>query len=498
VGFQILYKGKHLETIQLAGVHQVDVSHPTRHHCNPMNVECMQNFTSMSALPYCKQSDMKAPIKMPCEYWDAAQLRQFTAEGVMVPTHIASYVQTPACKPAAVNNWTCIGWLYDFVDKTGQVQLKRGEAIPASDIFVADIERYTLLIDHSVRSKYGNRVYSSEMAGFWLDCSEDQSDDSCHAVPMTCKHKNCKQADAAVGHRLGNSHRGDRRSLSLASVEAENKQLLEAIPGPSGQLTAEHVDEELHDEAVALQVQQYVQRDVAKTKISQVSGSRLYTLDNNHWKGESFEGWLPEDDGGVSVNLQEEAVSLEQGDLFSIGLLLKAANVSLDAKRHHVPAWVGGTYRSSGFVLVLRIHYSNIESWLGTKVLPWKMMGPTLHYTFRISKHASYDDFLLRKVHKGGKHDPKHSRILKEFHGIRILIEQTGSVAVWDNIQLLLILTTTLALMAVSACITDCVALNCMHRSEEYAAIKHEPPRRTAKQGDETPTQHSDEDPNER
>lgn len=102
-----------------------------------------------------------------------------------------------------------------------------------------------------------------------------------------------------------------------------------------------------------------------------------------------------------------------------------------------------------------------------------------MHYTYRITKHASHDDFMLRQVQPGNtdKDMPKNSRKMKEYHGIRILIEQSGTMAVWDNIQLLLILTTTLALMAVSSCITDTVALNCVPQSDEYYAIKYERPR---------------------
>lgn len=188
-------------------------------------------------------------------------------------------------------------------------------------------------------------------------------------------------------------------------------------------------------------------------------------------------------------------VSLAEGDMFTIGHLLKAANVSLDRRRHHVPSWVGGTYRSSGFVLVIRVHYSNIESWLGAKVLPWNILGPTMHYTYRITKHASHDDFMLSKVHAGGANAPKHSRVLTEFNGIRVLIEQSGNVAVWDNIQLLLILTTTLALMAVATYITDTVAMNCLRQSDEYWNFKFERPRKAKSDHDEDQDASATSDP---
>jgi len=102
-----------------------------------------------------------------------------------------------------------------------------------------------------------------------------------------------------------------------------------------------------------------------------------------------------------------------------------------------------------------------------------------MHYTYGISKHSSQDDFMLRQVHSRGPDDPKQARVVKEYHGIRVMIEQSGSVAVWDNIQLLLILTTTLALMAVANCITETVALHCMPESDKYWSIKFERPKAT-------------------
>jgi len=464
VGFQILWKGNHLETREIAGVNQLQLDHPTSNNCNPRHVECMQNFTSLSRLPYCAQSHAAGSIKLPCEYWDAQKLSQLTDQGLMIPTHISTFYQTDGCKPSAANNWTCVGYLYDYLDKKGNTQSNRGAATPIDDIFIADVERYTLLIDHSAHFSSGPQTYASRMQGYWLDCKhEGESDAGCSRVPIKCVHANCVKGSAeAQTTESRPTFRGDQRSLSLAG--ASNHEW--------------HDEEEDGDAFAALQVQ--TGKELYTSRGSQ---SRTITTPISEVAIPAHETRISEpaiSDPRPQGNLESVGVAaIAEGDVFSIGMLLRAANVSLDRRKHDVPSWVGGSYRSSGFVLLIRIHYTNIESWLGMKVLPWANTGPNMHYTYGISKHSSQDDFMLRQVHSRGPDDPKQARVVKEYHGIRVMIEQSGSVAVWDNIQLLLILTTTLALMAVANCITETVALHCMPESDKYWSIKFERPKAT-------------------
>jgi len=461
-GYQIMWRGNHLNMHELTGVYQVQLDHPTRNSCDAANVHCMQNFTSLSNLSYCSQSPESGPIKLPCQYWDADQLGQLTNDGVeMIPTHVKTFYQTEGCQPSSSNNWTCLGYLYDFLDTKGKIQKKRDKVIPAKEIFVADVERYTLTLDHSVHSILGQRYYAFEMAGYVLDCKhENQSDAVCVPRPIPCGQKSCKPQTLAQNRAKIESplrFRGDRRSLSLAAARAESTKMRSSRRNA---LEPDMDDAELGvEDAVAfLQLQQ--REDLLRDSLSTSRPKKSKKRDAPSAPGRA------DDIESLGV------VSIATGDMFSIRELLKAANVSLDQRRHGLPSWVGGTYRSSGFVLVIRVHYSNVESWLGAKVLPWKIFGPTMHYTYRITKHASHQDFMLSKVHASGSDAPKHSRTLMEFHGIRVLIEQSGSLAVWDNIQLLLILTTTLALMAVSSCITDTVASQCL--PDEFRKWKYE------------------------
>jgi len=502
VGYQIMWRGNHLEMHDLTGVYQLNFDHPTMKSCDSTNVECGQNFTSLSKLSYCSQAPESAPIKLPCQYWDAHQLGQLTDQGLMIPSHILTFYQQNGCKPSAANNWTCNGWLYDFLDNKGHVQPKRRQASPASEIFVADVERFTLTIDHSVRSTLGHRYYPSEMVGYILDCEhENKSDNACIPRPIPCGHKSCMPPTLVQNRAAIEDHqefRGDRRSLTLLGLGDGAHTVERKRQSRSFSKTALEPDiEDAEPDNVAVLQLQGGEELLRKTQSAAAQPGSTPAApapaDDKAGEGEDDQEdkWGEVAAPGRAIDIESlGAVSIPEGDLFSIGQLLKAANVSLDKRRHNVASWIGGTYRSSGFVLVIRIHYSNVESWLGTKVLPWNPAGPSLHYTYRITQHASHDDYMLSKVHDGGSSLPKNTRILSEFHGIRVLVEQTGSVATWDNIQLLLILTTTLALSAVATFITDTLALNCMPQSEEYSAIKFEAPKKSeAKAGDDAEEQ---------
>lgn len=477
VVYELMWVGAHLESKPLSSVYQLQLDHPTRNHCNSMDVDCTHNFSSLATLPYCAQSPIPSDTKLPCQLWDAPELSQVTDEGIMVPTHVANFLQKPACHPSAANNWTCVGHLEDTVDAQGHVQSDRTEPSPISSNFIADVERFTVLIDHSVGSSFGKRTYATEMHGSWMDCTGDStvkygqdSSGHCTAKPIECGGK-CSGKGLPESRRSSSlvSTASSQRSSPAAATKSNNrprkqkkKSMVFLELGPDGSVgqTHDEASEEVLDETLSV-----MQTDVQVDSPNRSAASAVLDRD------------------GVVKDLA--------GDTFILGKLLQIANVSLDKERHNVPSWMGGSYRTSGFVLVIRLAYTNDASWMGLKTLPWNILGPPVHYTYRITKHASQDDYTLSKV----REDPKsNERLLKEYHGMRILIQQSGSIKAFDNIQLILICTTTIALLALSNFITDTLALNFMKKSEEYFAIKFEQPMRRRKKRHEAGEDSTDEE----
>lgn len=425
--FQVLYRGNHLNTQKLSGVRSLYLAQPTQHNCNPVNLNCKPNYTSMSELNYCAQSVEHAEVKLPCKYMDAPSLKVLTGEGAILPSRISTFWQARGCDPKASNNWTCDGPLWNFIDESGHVEKKAGKAQPINDNFVADIEHFSLTIDHSVRAGLGKRYYAQEMKGFWLDCAKaTDPDGKCKSIPIDCEGKMCHSEEKQLKSAFVQTEalEGSRDSMSFAGGLAESE--------------SEAQESEQADTISQIQTEQSLQ----------LSGPL---------------------DAGISTS--------NRGDRFKIWKLLDMANVSLSDKRHHAPGWMKGSYRSAGVVLVVSIAYSNIGPWLGTQVWPWAPAGAPVHYTYRISKHDSHDDFRVRKVFRN---DTSHTRTMKEYAGIRLLIEQGGSMAVWVNVQFMLILTTALGIINFSHYMLDQIMLNCMPRSADYAAIKFDRPRKKA------------------
>merc|ERR1712178_451619 len=64
-----------------------------------------------------------------------------------------------------------------------------GQAQPWSDLFVADVERFRLLLDHSALSDGGVNAESFQMSGTWLSC--DQPGYVCSKKPILCFTSGC-------------------------------------------------------------------------------------------------------------------------------------------------------------------------------------------------------------------------------------------------------------------------------------------------------------------
>jgi len=157
--FQLLYKGSHFQLQPHSGIARMQLQHPTK-QCSPMQLDCSANYTSLKKLPYCNQYTGKSgnpTTKKECKYFDALDLLTPMDGGYLMPTFIETYDQVPGCKPSAKNNYKC-DKKYAFVDGNGDIQTGSGRAKPKAQFFVADLESFTLLIDHSFRVETGTVI----------------------------------------------------------------------------------------------------------------------------------------------------------------------------------------------------------------------------------------------------------------------------------------------------------------------------------------------------
>jgi len=414
--YQMAYEGAHLVPVSVNGVVGTQMHHPTWNDCDEFkDLGCMQNFVGLSRLPYCKQNNYTGTYQKYCNYWDATQLMKPTDEGVLIPTRVLTYLQKRGCKPSFENNWECLGSMWDFVDADGNDQAGPDKVAPLEDVFIADVERYKILFDHSAHSDAGMSAYSFEMKGSWLNCSNPESKDE------ACKRSQLVEQRGACGG-------------------------INELPSMQ--------DSPLH------KTQREVDRQAMVKLESQPVDTEIKLGDAQSPDSEGLGGWRWPSSPTV--------LSLCDGDVFSLGQLLTAANIGLDSRE---PSRTNQTYRATGFGLVVRILYSNVEPWMGLKVFPWNPLGPMVHYSYHIKKHASPHNNIRMT-----KHTSADRRSVQEFQGVTIITEQYGSILTWDTCHLLVILTTLLALITAANFMVEKTAVFCMTRSHEYQRLMYETP----------------------
>lgn len=158
--YTMVYNCKHLKPVPILGVARATIQHPTV-DCNPLRPGCAPDFTPFAELPYCHEHELssgrdagvaRVDIRRPCANRDMFDMKPSvpTPEFMFVHTRCSEVQQRRA--PGAPSPWV--------TDDSGGVQAH----------YVADIERFTLLLGHSwqtVASKGHTRTgWAADSQGF--------------------------------------------------------------------------------------------------------------------------------------------------------------------------------------------------------------------------------------------------------------------------------------------------------------------------------------------
>lgn len=459
--FQLAYKGAHFQLDQLSGLARVQLQHPVKSKCNPMDVGCSANYSSLQELPYCKQyvANNTSPVddilmhrvQRDCKYFDALDLLKPIDSGYLVPSFIETYDQVPSCKPSAENNFACDN-KYEFVDDEGNVQKGSGRAKPKGSYFVADVEDFTLLIDHSFKVETGAVEYDDhKMQGYWMDCSalhqnhnilgkltdikEDLKDlkstllsdgPECVKRPITCVHDECE--------KLG---------MVMPPKESAKPKVVSKLQTRSkGSSNGSHV---------LLQT-----RSVVGVK------KERHRLESDLMEAGDEEA-LARFSGPDGVLRTPEVFSISSGDVLSIRTLYAMAGRSLDDWWYDSSANVNRTVRQRGTVLVVNIHYNNLK--------PWTLFRTQDPAEYEISVTARpVDKYKSFKVTEGSN----DIREMTVAYGTLIIVQSSGSIGVFRMIHMLIVVSTSAGLMAAASVLTDVLALYVMPMSEEYNKAKYQ------------------------
>jgi len=440
----ILYQGKHLSVADVDGVYRLTLQQPTKNMCNSEDINCDSNYTTLSKLPYCIQSpepyvtrEGEQGVKRQCFNYDKVEAFVDNEQGVLLPTRGRRYDQVRGCWASEANGWECNGAPWHFTNQDGTIQKQKGEAKANWDWFIADMEDFTLMIDHTFRRLGGMQADDHDMNGFWLDCPNGEAHISdCKKKQLVCVHDTCPEGSIRPGQR-------EASLLANGAGAVRGRRLPAPAPPPT----------------VAFDSRGYATAKAA-AEAAATTGRAAVTE-----AGRTLTS-LPNGEVGISI---------KKGDVFSVGTLLGLADAGLDENGKH-----DSTFRSRGLILVVHIIYDNRpKHFLGLQITPWHTTKP--YYTYRITTRDSYE-FSKTVTFSDPKED---KRTVRTFNGVRLVVEQSGQIAIFEIATFLVTMTTALGLMAVSNTLTDMIMLYILQHKEIYKKHKYHESKDFHPEGDE-------------
>lgn len=435
---QILYQGKHFTREEPHGIQRVTLQQPVQ-ACNPSKLECLMNYTSVSKLAYCEQFTGASELqKRPCEYFDSGEVMIEAQGGMLLTSFTKNYKQKDACEGFAAQGKPCPRkWMFE--DARGGIQRGTGHATPNFQAFVADLDDFTLLIDHSVRSESGAIAYDDgQMQGHYEKCDSEEVDGklvstNCERKKILCIHSHCDDWGMYTG-KEGQEEAGFLQESGLANLPQVRDG--HGLPRGAAFVRGERTDPDGGAEA---------DEETAEP-------ASLFQAESSVRSG-AYENLHP-------------VVSTKLGDVLSVKTLLALAGLALDDP----PSGMAGnrtkakgkTIRSEGTAIVVEIRYWNHK--------PWSFLTPSgpPEYVIKVSSRPVY-----KFKHELLKDLNAEERLMIDHYGIFFIFDITGELCVFTITGLILILTTALGLLAAANLITEMIAFNIMSDAHEYKDLKY-------------------------
>lgn len=425
--FNIWYKGAHFSFTPVSGVARLQWQEPTQDHCNPADVDCMSDFTDTTDLPYCRGYKGSSPdkVQQDCAYSDSRKLPRYIMDGVLMPTYIERYKQMKTCP---LRSKSCDRkWKYAFED--GTLQTAKGTAKPVFNTFIADVGRYTLLIDHNFKTeKYWLAADDYNMKGYWVDCKKDEPE-NCVTNEIKCVHSRCK----------------DLKFTSRASFldTARDRYQSWIHPGRKYYRKNQGYQSQLW----------YDQDGGRRNPLAQVEAED----DDDEFQTIGFSA----KQRAAATDTEPTAIAISNGDVLSLDTMLRMAGRTLDETWEDQKEGTQNV-RLRGVALVINIQYQNLKPWtlLSPEDPPWYEISVTA-----MKSHKFKDIAVIR--------EDTNSRDLQMAYGVYFVVKQTGHLAYLDPIYGLVAMTSAMALVAMSNQITDFLMLSVLPKKDEYYTEKY-------------------------
>uniref|UniRef100_A0A7S3K5J9 Purinergic receptor n=1 Tax=Aureoumbra lagunensis TaxID=44058 RepID=A0A7S3K5J9_9STRA len=151
--YELAYQGLYLQSSAISGAARLTLQQPTVDSCDPTDYGCKNEFSKLDDLIYCAQTGQEKKYvgnKFPCAYYENIGVQVVMDSSILISTRITQYEQHLVCNASSTLS-TC-PFLYNTSHE--------------NTFYVADAERFTILIDHSVvATDIKKRSNSAKMKG---------------------------------------------------------------------------------------------------------------------------------------------------------------------------------------------------------------------------------------------------------------------------------------------------------------------------------------------
>lgn len=460
--FLIWYKGKHFKVYPITGMNRLTFQMPTRNMCNPKLKNCLTNFTRYSDLPYCSMTGEKSVSQLPCRAYDSIGLAVPYVEGVVLPTRIRAYSQQRAeCSEEQESMGACKR-LWEYLDDSGNEQSETKRQ-PLDEYFVANIEDYTMQIDHSFATPEIGQGYDDyKMQGYWMDCEHTGkhglTTKNCKRRPIVCMRKNCKPW-MVVGEGF--------EKQAAQTFLASSASVLTADDDEESQF-ADFANEDDDTYEFQHEIEANGDSHVWRSNLQHSNSHPAHLLNgkqhHKHLHHVIDEIRYPEMallQSRANPSVDNPFISAQNGDVLTVGHLVQMAGISLDDKHFGKP------FRRRGLVLEVSITYSNAKPWQ-----LWQAIDPP-EYTIEVTRRPAFE---FQLDHLVDTFSLTH-RDLLSYHGIYIKVQQNGEMRQFSFLTILQILAGALSLLKGASMATDYAACNLIAAKDEVKSLKYEESR---------------------
>jgi len=407
IGFQVIYGNEHYKLFDVNGSTRLTIQQPTKDGCNPRKEECEDALPSLTSLPYCAEG-------VECVHADMVELSPMGVKGgeIFVPTRIDKVEQGRGCsRESKTTNCTKL-WKTE----------KRHE-----HTFIAGIESYTVMLVSSY-FRNGIRGMSSSHQGFYYECTDPTTGKVIKTEP--CKGQMSVRAIDCLPGLQCHFKTSEEAGANTSALLEEDRTI--SFP----QHSPRHLRGGLRHRA-STDTDLLLEAERAHEEVDQ-DGEAGLPSPRKSATGPSSGAALP------------KPFSIPQGDVFELRKLLELAGVDLDDIRD---VYENQTIRKRGAAISVQIEYTNLRPF-------HSVLRNDLHvgYIYRVVEQE-LDEMKTESYSLVAQPGTAERRIIENRHGVLISSVVSGSFGEFDIVYLLVMLTTSLALLNGARILVDLIAI---------------------------------------